>query len=145
MNGRTFIDTNVFVYADDADAPDKQKVARGVIRELAADRRGVISTQVLTEYVAAGRRRLGLSMADCRQAVLLMCRLKVVVLRPEHVLAALDLSASHSLSHWDALIVKAASAAGCRRLITEDLQHGQVLDGVTIENPFLSVATPGPK
>jgi predicted nucleic acid-binding protein len=92
VNGRTFINTNVFVYADDADAPDKQKIARGVITELAAGRRGVISTQVLTEYVAAGRRRLGLSMADCRQAVLLMCRLKVVVLRPEQVLAALDLS-----------------------------------------------------
>jgi predicted nucleic acid-binding protein len=142
VNGRTFIDTNVFVYADDADVPEKQAIAQDLIRELAAGRRGVISTQVLTEYVAAGRRRLGLSLLDCRQAVLLMCRLKVVVLTPEHVLAALDLAASYSLSHWDALIVKAASAGGCRRLITEDLQHGQVLDGVTIENPFRSVPAP---
>ena len=52
------------------------------------------------------------------------------------ILAAIDLSRLHSFSFWDALIVRTAAAAGCGLLLTEDLQHGQVVDGVRIENPF---------
>jgi predicted nucleic acid-binding protein len=125
MNGRTFIDTNVFVYAQDNDEPAKRDVARDLIRRLATEKRGVVSTQVLTEYVAAARRRLGLSLAQCRQNVLLMSQFDVALLKSEHVLGALDLAAAHSFSHWDALIIKSASTAGCHVLVTEDLQHGQ--------------------
>jgi predicted nucleic acid-binding protein len=52
------------------------------------------------------------------------------------ILAAIDLSRLHSFSFWDALIVRAAAAAGCGLLLSEDLQHGQVVDGVRIEDPF---------
>lgn len=137
MNGRTFIDTNVFVYAEDDDSPAKQAVARERIRELATAERGVISTQVLMEYVAAARKRLGLSPVQCRQTVLLMSKFEVALVRPEHVLGALDLTATHSLSHWDALVVRVAASTGCQILLTEDLQHGQTIDGVTIHNPFV--------
>lgn len=136
MSDRAFIDTNVFVYADDADQPAKRDVARRVITDLATAGRGVVSTQVLTEYVAAARRKLGLTLAQCRQAIVPMCGFDVVVIHPGLVLAALDLAAMYQLSHWDGLIVKAASASRCQRLLTEDLQHGQVIDGVRIENPF---------
>ena len=136
MTDRAFIDAFVFVYADDADQPAKREVARRVITELATARRGVVSTQVLTEYVAAGRRKLGLTLAQCRQALVAMCGFDVVVIHPDLVLAALDLAAAYQLSHWDGLILKAASASRCQRLLTEDLQHGQVIDGVRIENPF---------
>lgn len=137
MDDRTFIDTNVFIYAEDDDAPDKRDLARRAIRQLAADGRGVVSTQVLMEYVAAARRRLGLSLAQCRQGALLISRLDVALIKPEHVLGALDLAATYSLSHWDALVVKMASSSGCRTLLTEDLQHGQTIDGVTVRNPFV--------
>ncbi len=136
MSERVFVDTNVFVYAEDEDEPAKRAVAQGLIQQLAAEERAVISTQVLSEYVAAARRKLGLSLAACREAVLLMCQLHVVGVRPEHVLGAIDLASLHSLSLWDALIVRAASASGCARLLTEDLTHGQVIDGVRVENPF---------
>lgn len=136
MDDRTFIDTNVFVYAEDDDAPAKQEVARREIRQLAAEERGVVSTQVLMEYVAAARKRLGLSLAQCRQGVLLIGRFDMALIRTEHVLGALDLAATHSLSHWDALVLKMAASSGCRILLTEDLQHGQTIDGVTIRNPF---------
>lgn len=136
MADRAFIDTNIFVYADDEDEPAKRDVARAVIQRLAREERGVISTQVLVEYVAAARRRLGLSIAHCRQAVLLMCRFEVALIRPEHVLGGLDLAGTFSLSHWDALLVKTAATAGCRVLFTEDMQHDQNIDGVTIRNPF---------
>ncbi|MPZ26250.1 MAG: PIN domain-containing protein [Micromonosporaceae bacterium] len=136
MDGRTFIDTNVFIYAEDEDQVDKRPVARELIQQLAREERGVVSTQVLMEYVAAARRRLRLSLAQCRQSVLLMCRFEVVLIRPEQVLGALDLAGTYSLSHWDSLILKSAAASGCRVLITEDLQHGQTIEGVTVHNPF---------
>jgi predicted nucleic acid-binding protein len=136
MAERTFIDTNVFVYAEDDDEPTKRDLARDLIRRLARERSGVVSTQVLMEYVAAARKRLGLTLTQCRQHVLVMSRFEVTLLRPDHVLAALDLASAHSFSPWDALILKSAAAAGCRTLVTEDLQHGQVIEGVTIHNPF---------
>jgi predicted nucleic acid-binding protein len=132
---RVFVDTNLFVYAEDQDEPAKRATAQRLIRQLAAEGRAVVSTQVLSEYVAAGR-KLGLSLAACREAVLLMCQLHVVGIRPEHVLGAVDLASLHSLSLWDALIVRAASASGCARLLSEDLGHGLVIDGVRVENPF---------
>ena len=140
MAERVFIDTNVFIYAEDGDEPAKRAVAQRRIRELVDDDRAVLSTQVLSEYVVAARRRLGLSPAACRQAVLLMCQLQVVSIRAEHVLSAVDLASLHSLSLWDALIIRAASASGCARLLSEDLNHGQVIDAVRIENPFREVA-----
>lgn len=136
MDDRTFIDSNIFIYAEDDDEPAKRDIARELVKQLARQERGVLSTQVLVEYVSAGRRRLGLSLPQCRQAVLAMCRFEVVLIRPEQVLGALDLASSYSLSHWDALILKAASTSGCRILLTEDLQHGQTIEGVTIHNPF---------
>jgi predicted nucleic acid-binding protein len=93
---RVFVDTNVFVYAEDANEPAKRTVARQVIREVATKCQGVLSTQVLMEYTSAARKRLGLSIADCRQAVLLMTRFDVALIRPEHVLGALDLAVTHS-------------------------------------------------
>lgn len=91
---------------------------------------------MLKEYVAAARKRLGLSLAQCRQGALLISRFDVALIRPEHVLGALDLASTYSLSHWDALVLKVAASSGCRTLLTENLQHGQTIDGVTIRNPF---------
>lgn len=136
MSQRTFVDTNVFVYAEDADEPAKRQVAQALIRHLSSQQRGVISTQVLTEYVAAARRRFNFTIAQSRQGVLLMCKLDVVQIKAQQVLDALDLATTYKLSHWDALIVKAAAISGCGILATEDMQHGQKIDGVRIENPF---------
>lgn len=66
MTDRVFIDTNVFVYAEDANEPTKQTVAQRVVEELATGGTGVISTQVLVEYISAARKKLGLSLAECR-------------------------------------------------------------------------------
>jgi predicted nucleic acid-binding protein len=142
LGERVFVDTNVFIYAEDEDEPAKRSIAQRLIEQLAAEERAVVSTQVLSEYVVAARRKLGLSLAACRQTVLLMCQLQVVSIRAEHVLSAIDLASLQSLSLWDALIVRAASASGCGRLLSEDLSHGQVIDGVRVENPFREAASP---
>lgn len=65
-----------------------------------------------------------------------LCRLRVVAVDRNLVRAAIELTESVQLSYWDGLILAAARSAGCHRLLTEDLNHGQILGGVRIENPF---------
>jgi len=136
VSDRVFLDTNVIVYADDQSAGVKRSRALAVLRELVAESRAVLSTQVLQEYFVVATRKLGVSPVVARQKVDALSRLDVVVIRPELVLAAIDLHRLHQISFWDALVVRCAVAAGCSRLFSEDLQDGQVLDGVRIENPF---------
>jgi predicted nucleic acid-binding protein len=136
MNDRVFVDTNIFVYADDRAARIKRARARAVLSDLIRARRVVVSTQVMQEYFAAATRKLGLSAERARLRVERLNRLDVVLIRPELVLGAIDLCRLHGLSFWDALVVRSASAAGCGRLLSEDMQDGQTIDGVRIENPF---------
>jgi predicted nucleic acid-binding protein len=132
-----FLDTNVLVYADDLDAGEKRERARAVLEDAMASGEGVVSTQVLQEFFVIATRKLGVDPALARRKVELLAEMALVRIDLELILAAIDLSRLHSFSFWDALIVRTASAAGCTVLLTEDLQHGQVVDGVRIENPFL--------
>lgn len=136
MGDRVFLDTNLFVYADDLDAGAKRERAQQLLKELIADGRAVLSTQVLQEFFVIATRKLGVPAEIARRKVELMARLDLVQVRPELILAAIDLHRLRSLSFWDALIVRSAVAAGCARVLTEDLQHGEVIEGVRIENPF---------
>lgn len=136
MSGRFFLDTNILVYADDLDAGEKRERARRILREALSSHAGVVSTQVLQEFFVIATRKLGVDAAIARRKVELLSRLDLVLVRLDLILGAIDLHRLHQLSFWDALVVKCASAAGCSRLIAEDLQHGQVLDGVRIEDPF---------
>lgn len=136
MSDRVFVDTNIFVYADDRAARTKRVRARTVLSELIRTRRAVVSTQVMQEYFVAAIKKLGLSPERARIRVQRLNRLDVVLIRPELILGAIDLCRLHALSFWDALVVRSASAAGCGRLLSEDMQDGQTIDGVRIENPF---------
>lgn len=136
MTDRVFVDTNIFVYADDRAARTKRGRARTVLSELVRTRRAVVSTQVMQEYFAAAIQKLGMSPERARIRVERLNRLDVVLIRPELILGAIDLCRLHALSFWDALIVRSASAAGCGRLLSEDMQDGQTIDGVRMENPF---------
>jgi predicted nucleic acid-binding protein len=136
MSDRVFVDTNVFVYADDRSAREKRARARDVLSELIRSRRAVVSTQILQEYFVIAIKKLGLAPDRARTRVERLSRLDVVIVRPELVLGAIDLHRLHGLSFWDALVVRAAAAAGCPRVLSEDLQDGQLIDGVKIENPF---------
>ncbi len=137
MADRVFVDTNVFLYADDEVAGTKRDRARDVIEELTASRQIVVSTQVLQEYFAVATRKLGLPPDRARSRVDLLTRHDVVLVRPDLVLRAIDLHRLQSLSFWDALIITAASAGGCARLLSEDMAAGSTIDGVRIEDPFV--------
>lgn len=144
MTERVFIDSNLLLYADDLDAGAKAARAQEILQDALTSATGVLSTQVLQEYFVNATRELGVDPAIARRKVELLARLDVVVVRVELVVDAIDLHRLHPISFWDALIVKAASAARCGRLLTEDLQHDQVIDGVRIQNPFVDLqAGPG--
>lgn len=138
---RSFIDTNVLVYAEAADAPDKQARATALIAQHLREGSGVISTQVLHEFVNAALRKLLLPLDLVRDRVRLFSRFETVTASPAAVLGALDLHALHALSFWDALIVQAARESGCVQLLSEDMQSGSLIAGVRIVDPF----EPSPK
>lgn len=133
MSAEAFIDTNILVYAfagDEARRPQARRiVAAG----------GVVSVQVLNEFVDAARRKLRQDWPQVQEA---LASLSAVLDPPlpltheTHALA-LDIAERYRLQIYDALILSAAKLAGCRVLYSEDMQHGQAIEGVVICNPFI--------
>ena len=138
---RTFVDTNVLVYAHDASEIEKQPIARAVLEELWADRSGVVSTQVLQEFYVVATRKFEPPMrrAEAREIVTLYATWSVVQIDVGLILDAAALEERAQLSFWDALIVEAARRAGAVRLVSEDLQAGRRIAGIGIEHPFHAV------
>ena len=132
-----FVDTNILVYAEDRHDLRKRELARALIRSAMSRKTCFVSTQVLSEFFAVGVGKLGLSAVDMRRRVEIYSSMNVFQIGVQDVLGAVDLHRLFGLSIWDALIVRAALASGCRVLYTEDLQHGQRFDGIEVNNPFL--------
>lgn len=138
MNDRVFLDTNVLVYADDLDAGEKNDIARALLRGLLTQGNAVLSTQVLQEFFVIATRKLGVDPEVARRKLELLSTLDVIRIEVDEILAAIDLHRLHSISFWDALVVRCAATAGCTRLLSEDMQDGRVIAGVRIENPFVA-------
>jgi predicted nucleic acid-binding protein len=138
MSGRVFVDTNVFVYVFDEDAPQKRERAKDVIQELTRDGRIVLSTQVLQEFYVSVTRKFArvLPPEEALETVRRLASLPVVQIDGDTVIAAIRLSQAHQLSLWDALVLRAAAIAGCSTVLTEDLQTGRQFGGVEVVNPF---------
>jgi predicted nucleic acid-binding protein len=134
---RTFFDTNVLVYCDDESEPAKQLKALEVLDKHTRARTGVVSLQVLQEYFVTVCRKLGLDPGTARRKVEIFAMLDVAEPKVSDILAAIDLHRFQGFSYWDALVLRMATQAGCRVLLSEDMQHGRVVDGVKIVNPFL--------
>ena len=136
---RAFLDTNVLVYVHDDSSPAKQQRARDVLR---AGRDGterfVVSTQVLAELYVVLTTKLRPAVAPEDAVAVLQDLGAFTVVAPSAAMVAdaARLSASHQLSFGDALIVRAARAGLCDRVLTEDLSHQSVVGGVLVENPF---------
>jgi predicted nucleic acid-binding protein len=133
---RSFIETNILVYADDAFDPRKQQLALDLVVDLRTRQEGVLSTQVLQEYFVTATRKLGLEAHFAHQRVTQFGRFELIQPTLDMLLAAMDLQQNHSLSFGDALIVQTASGARCRVLYNEDMQAGARIGEVLIVNPF---------
>lgn len=136
MSDRSFFDTNVLVYTDDASSPAKKQRALELLEEERRSGTGVLSTQVLVEYFSAATRKLGVDPRIASRKVELFARFQVVLLDVELIQRAIELHRLHSISIWDALVVRAAQAARCRVLYTDDLQTGWRPEGLAVVNPF---------
>ena len=126
-----FFDTNVLLYLLSADATKADRA------EALAANGGVISVQVLNEFASVCLRKLAMSVAEVREGLsTIRAVCEVIPLDLETHEMALDLVERHQLGMYDALIVAAAVQANCAVLYTEDLQHGQTIGGLRIQNPF---------
>jgi len=133
---RIALDTNVLAYAEGVDDPVRQARAWHVLERLAAAEL-FVPAQVLGELFNVLVKKAGRSRAEARDAVLVWSRSYAVIdIRGNVTAAALDLSASHDLGIWDAVIVSAAALAGCSILLSEDMQAGFTWSGLTVVNPF---------
>ena len=135
---KVFIDTNILVYAMDKFHPEKQSYCRDLLNSLNVKLRGVISTQVMQEFYVTATKKLGAKPLVVKDLLNTFERFETVLITPEIIKEAVDCSILNRLSFWDSLIVSAAESANCERLWTEDLNHGQIIRGVCIENPLAS-------
>lgn len=133
---RCFYDTNILVYLFDNDSQSKQARARALLDE--EKDKIVLSVQILGEFYVTVTRKLKVPLAPdaAAEAVESFSRFEVEPLTAELVLAAVRRSRSSLFSYWDSLMVETARHAGAEVLFTEDLQHGQEIDGLRIVNPF---------
>jgi len=135
---KVFVDTNVWVYRADESPEEQAKHDRAEAVLTENPGRLVLSTQVILEFYVTVTRRLRRPVSHDRAltAVRGMALLTVVMPDVALVLSAISITQTARISLWDALIVEAARAAGCERILTEDLSHGQVIRGVEVVDPF---------
>lgn len=133
-----FVDSNVLVYSRDESEPEKQPAARSWLRALWESRRGRVSVQVLEEFyvTVTGKLDPGLAAPEARSDVRALGAWNPVAIDHSLLDAAWDLEDRYGFSFWDSLILVAARRLDCAHVLTEDLQHGQEVDGMTIVNPF---------
>ena len=139
MSVEDFIDTNVFIYLFDETNPAKRRRAESLVHRSLEDGSGCISYQVVQETLNVVTRKLGARPPSTR---LLLDDVLAPLwqVNPTRALYArgLHVHAQYGFSFYDSLIVAAALEAGCTRLYSEDLQHGQQVEFLTIHNPFAS-------
>lgn len=140
MAASTFLDTNIFIYQLDGTDTRKQAIADALVRDALRSQDACISYQVAQEClnVTTTKARVTLSAHEAQAHLdAVLAPLVQVGSSMELYRRALDLRARWQFSFYDALIVAAALTAGCSRLLSEDLQHGQRIEQLTIVNPFL--------
>lgn len=134
-----FFDTNVFIYALDDTEPAKQHIARALLAQALDAGTAITSWQVVQECLNVLRHRFRATISAQRSKDLLntvLAPLWTVMPSPLIYRSALDVQDRYGYAWYDSLVVAAALEAGCKRLLTEDLQHGQRIGSLRIENPF---------
>jgi predicted nucleic acid-binding protein len=137
MSDRVFVDTNILVYAHDAKDGRKQAISKGILRGLTYTGAGVVSMQVLQEFYNTVTRKLEFPLPrnEARAIVADLSHFCIKTV-PDDLLTAFQVEDQAKISFWDAMIVSAAIKAGATSILSEDLNAGQVIGGVRIENPF---------
>lgn len=136
MSGKVFLDTTILIYSL-AEADEKAVVAEEIL-----SRGGTLSVQVLNEFAAVARKKLRLSWNEIRQAleaITALCEPPAPITLETHQ-AALGIAEQYKFHMYDSLILASALESGCSVLLSEDMQHGQIVGELTISNPFRTQA-----
>jgi predicted nucleic acid-binding protein len=138
MSDRTFVDTNILVYAHDADAGEKHATAAKAVAELWESRNGIISTQVLQELYVTLTRKVAMPVAGniARRLIRNYLMWELVLNDGAIILHASEIEENYKLSFWDGLIIAAAYSKNAVVILSEDLNHGQSIEGILVHNPF---------
>lgn len=137
MGGKTFIDTNVLLYAHDIDAGAKHDRAKDILRKLWLERMGVLSVQVLQEFYVNVTRKIPKPLSR-NSARLVVGTYSIWCGRTgaDDVNAAFRIEDESQINFWDALIIASAKSAGADTILSEDMNAGQQIAGIRVENPF---------
>lgn len=137
MSDKTFVDTNILIYAHDVDAGPKQRIAELALRELWNHQTGVLSPQVLQEfYVNATRKGLRPLLRNEARAVVATYSAWCIDISQADLFTAFRIEDQVKISFWDALIISAAVKAGATTVLSEDLYAGKEIAGVRVLNPL---------
>jgi predicted nucleic acid-binding protein len=137
MSDKTFVDTNVLIYAHDVDAKAKHEAAKKILHELWSERTGVLSAQVLQEFYVNVTRKIPRPMAkESARLVVSTYTIWCAETTPAEIASAFRIEDESRIGFWDALIVASAIKGGATRILSEDLNAGQTISGVRVENPF---------
>ncbi len=139
MSDSCFVDTNILIYAYDRAAGEKRDKALTAVKRLWNQGNGVLSTQVLQEFYVNVTKKIArpVSKVKARSVIDTYLVWRIELIRPEHVILASEIQQRYQLSFWDAMIVVSAIQSGAKTILTEALNHGQLIEGVVIENPLL--------
>lgn len=137
MSGKTFVDTNILIYAYDIDSGRKNEIANAKLRELWEERAGILSVQVLQEFYVNVTRKIPRPLTKHRARAIIdnygaWCTETGV----SEIFAAFRIEDETKIGFWDALIIASAAKGGAERILSEDLNAGQRVAGVLVENPF---------
>ncbi|MFH1672497.1 MAG: PIN domain-containing protein [Pseudomonadota bacterium] len=135
---KIFLDTNIIIYAYDVTAGKKHEIAGKVMSDLWDSGLGALSTQVLQEFFVNVTKKIPkpLDVKLAKEIVTDLLRWDVVVNDGESILNGVEIHLQYQYSFWDSLIIEAATRCGAKLLLSEDLSDGQIINGVTIKNPF---------
>jgi len=131
-----FIDTNILIYANDSRDKKKQKTCVEIVSVALRSRQGTISTQVLSEYANVALTKLKQPPKVIRRQIELLSTLPLIAQTPQLIIRAVEIKELYGLSFWDASIVAAAESGRCDRILSEDMNDGQIYCGMKMTNPL---------
>ena len=140
MSDKTFVDTNVLMYAHDVAAGTKHQIANMVLRELWSEHSGVVSVQVLQEFYVNVTRKIPVPLSkEMARQVVSNYAIWCTETTSAEISAAFQIEDESRIGFWDALIVSSAAKSGAMRILSEDFNAGQRIAGIIIENPFAAL------
>ena len=132
------MDTNIFIYSLDEHDKQKKEQSRQLLQNAIREETVVISTQVLQELYIVGTTKLKIDSILMKNILHSFENLEIVIIDTDLIKEAIDVSVLNRLSFWDALIIATAERAKCEYLYTEDLNAGQIIRGVQVNNPYIA-------